>query len=152
MFSLLIPSTSRVLKESRWTSLSNKPSTVNIYSALPQHQDSSLKPSSLYASSTSMSFSGRWAQRRRLHYCRGRDWLQMVQRERGDAVAEGRGRGGDRHPSGQHDGQQSCHGRPRLIFFLLTEKKEKSYLSNSVMANLVLVSDDLTKCQVSSWR
>lgn len=36
--------------------------------------------------------------------------------DRGDAAAQGCGRGGGWNPGGQHDGQQSFNGRPAQSF------------------------------------
>lgn len=67
--------------------------------------------------SLSCFFPGWWPQRGWLHrYC-GWHRVQVDEREWRDATSEGRGRGGDWYPGGQHDGQQHCHGMqgPRFV-------------------------------------
>lgn len=58
------------------------------------------------------------SERGRLHRCCGQHRLQMVGIDGGDASAEGRRRGGDWHPGGQHNGEQSLNGKCRPCFLL----------------------------------
>lgn len=74
----------------------------------------------------------------------------MVGCERGDAAAEGRERGGDRHPGGQHDGQQPSHGMPCPLSLLLAERTViylVGLIDKTVTATLVFVSDDRAEFQ-----